>query len=64
MKKLAEENQIHRGIQHKLLEMFKGVEGKTFDNDITINTYKDFLDIVFNVVSHENIVLDEDGCFK
>ena len=59
MKNLAKENQIHRGIQHKLKEMFEVVKGKTFEGDIKINTYKDLLDVVHQVVNHENIDMEE-----
>ena len=60
MTNLAEENQIHRGIQHELLEMFEAVEGKTFeDENVKISNYMDFLEVVKRVVDNEIYLYEE-----
>ena len=60
MKNLKKETQIHRGIQHKLTEMFEDVEGKTYEEEgckgsIEVDSYEFFLDIVSDVIRHERI---------
>jgi hypothetical protein len=63
MKNLENENQIYRGVQHKLTEMFEAVKGKTFDETehgkpLEIEDYRDFLYVVSDVISNEHNSID------
>lgn len=53
MENLKEENQLIRGLQNNLLEMFNQVKGVKYDDIQTINTIEDFYILVGEFTENE-----------